>query len=109
MKNKQTTTTTTIRMTQNENTIVCKFGISVDWLKQCEYYELANFVAQNGINGFDCTQMKNIRRKYRMREYRLDSYYKKTIVNLTKTRNELELTKESLETEISVLKRELAL
>ena len=96
-------------MTQNENIFVCKFGISVDWLKQCEYYELANFVAQNGINGFDCTQMKNIRRKYRMREYRLDSYYKKTILNLTKTRKELEVTKETLETEILALKKELEL
>ena len=96
-------------MTQNENIFVCKFGISVDWLKQCEYYELAHFVAQNGINGFDCTQMKNIRRKYRMREYRLDSYYKKTILNLTKTRKELEVTKETLETEILALKKELEL
>ena len=96
-------------MTQNETILVCKLGISIDWLKQCEYYELANFVTQNGVNGLDWTEMKNIRRKYRMREYRLDSYYKKTISNLTKTRKELEETKVTLESEILALKKELDL
>ena len=94
-------------MSVEEFNFVFQLGVTMEWLKVCENQELIEFIHNNNINTFVAKNMRDLRRKYRMRDYRIESYYKKTILNLLRTKEELVDTKSSLENEISFLKDNL--
>ena len=87
-------------MTFQELNFSFQLGVSIDWLRDCDNAELSEYIYLNNIDSFDAKIMREIRRKFRMRNYRIESYYKKTILHLNRVKEELIETKESLESEI---------
>ena len=96
-------------MSAKDLEFIKKLNINQVWLMDIDFPSFKKFLCSEDITSQQAEQLKHVRRKFQLRKYRLENYYRKKgkISELIQEKQNLEMEKHQLRCEIESFKNDI--
>ena len=98
-------------MSAKDLKLIKKLDINPIWLMEIDFPSFKRFLCLKNVTSHQAEELKIVRRKFQLRKYRLENYYreKDQLSELIEKKRDLEMERIQLSKEIETFKNEISL